>query len=93
MHELESGGTPTLYKTEPEDFAAYSLTGLPGERFATANELIRTVLGERQAGKELEEMKTACARELPGTTNGWQERKQSSRRSSRRRNRQITSGT
>lgn len=64
LHELESGGTPTLYKTEPEDFAAYSLTGLPGERFATANELIRTVLGERQAGKELEEMKNRLRKRI-----------------------------
>ena len=40
------------------------MTGLPGERFATANELIRTVLGERQAGKELEEMKNRLRKRI-----------------------------
>lgn len=64
LAELRAGGNPALYRTEPEDFAAYTLTGLPGEQFASANELIRTVLGERQAGKELEAMKSRLRKQI-----------------------------
>lgn len=64
LHELGEGGTPTWYKDELQDFAAYKLTGFTGERFASTNDLIQTVLGKGQEDKQLDEFKSRLRRQL-----------------------------
>jgi predicted ribosome quality control (RQC) complex YloA/Tae2 family protein len=59
LQELERGGTPTWYPDEPEDFAAYTLTGRYGASFASTDQLIRRVLGEKQREKTLDTLKGA----------------------------------
>ncbi len=64
VQELEKGGTPTWYRENPRDFTAYDLTGFHGERFATTNHLIETVLGKKQDSKHLEEVKRAIRKKM-----------------------------
>lgn len=64
LTELTRGGTPTWYPGEPDDFAAYTFTGETGEYFASTNHLVRSVLGQRQGHKKLDEFKSLLRKQL-----------------------------
>lgn len=63
LAELAQGGTPAWYE-ELEDFAAYELTGVQGERFSSTNHLVATIMGQRQSMKRLDELKSSLRKQL-----------------------------
>ncbi len=64
MEELKAGGNPAWYTDQPQDFAAYQLTGRQGEDFASTNQLLQRVLGKGQEEKKLQESKGRLRKQL-----------------------------
>jgi len=64
LQELSQGGTPTWYREELSDFAAYQVTGYHGEAFPDTNTLLATVLGQKYENKALDAFKSQLRKQL-----------------------------
>lgn len=63
LDELAQGGKPHYY-VEQDDFAAYTLTSLEGERFSSTDALLDSVYGEKIRARQIEQGANQLKRQL-----------------------------
>lgn len=63
IRELDSGGNPAWY-ANLNDFAAYTITSADKQSFSNVNDLLRTVLGQKNRQNQLAQLKSSLRRQL-----------------------------